>query len=321
MCEMDEPVMTPCRHCLCRACLQGWGKKTCPSCRAPFEWHQIAAAKWIKKPEELAAEAAAEAELARLNGDVAGEAVAGDSAAAGGDGGPAPEGAPLPQAAHVPGERVLDLSIFNKPGYEFFGQKIVRLIDELAEMKRGNARAKALVFTQFMPTTINVKKALTHVGIPFASLEGSMTLRQRESALKRFLGNPDIEVFILNMRAGGVGLTLTAASHVFMMDPCLNPAISKQAEDRVHRLGQKNPVFIKHMIATDTIEGTIYKIAQEKLNGGVLAMAAAAGAGAAARAPSAAGVEAMALESNELERLFANVEPEAAVAAAPVAAM
>jgi SNF2 family DNA or RNA helicase len=114
------------------------------------------------------------------------------------------------------------------------------------------------------------------------------------------------------MRAGGVGLTLTAASHVFMMDACLNPAIAKQAEDRVHRLGQKNNVFIKHMIASDTIEGTIYKIAQEKLNGGVLAAAAAAGAGAA-RAPSAAGAEAMALESNELERLFADIEPAAAM--------
>jgi SNF2 family DNA or RNA helicase len=113
---------------------------------------------------------------------------------------------------------------------------------------------------------------------------------------------------VLSMRAGGVGLTLTAASHVFMMDPCLNPAMAKQAEDRVHRLGQKNPVFIKHMIARGTIEGTIYTLCQEKLSGGVQALAAPVGP--AARAPSAAGNEAMALESNELERLFADMPPE-----------
>jgi len=289
----------------CSDCLTGWGKKTCPTCRAPFEWHQITQATFAKKPEEIAAEEAARAELeaAEL---AAGGGVAPEVAVVGG---PAPAGAPLPEAAArvvAVGDRVLDLSIFNKPGQEFFGQKLVRLVEELAEMKRANPKAKALVFTQFVPTFVNVKKALAHLGIPFASLEGSMTLRQRENALKLFLGNDKIEVFVLSMRAGGVGLTLTAASHVFMMDPCLNPAMAKQAEDRVHRLGQKNQVFIKHMIASGTIEGTIHKICQEKLSGGVQA-------GAAPVAPQVAGIEAVALESNELERLFADIEPDADV--------
>jgi SNF2 family DNA or RNA helicase len=69
---------------------------------------------------------------------------------------------------------------------------------------------------------------------------------------------------LLSLKAGGVGLTLTAADHVFLMDPWWNPAVEEQAADRAHRIGQKDPVFVHRIIAQDTIEERILELQERK---------------------------------------------------------
>lgn len=69
-------------------------------------------------------------------------------------------------------------------------------------------------------------------------LDGSMSLEQRNRTIQQFSADPDVVVFLMSLKAGGVALNLTAASHVMLMDPWWNPAVEAQAQDRIHRLGQ-----------------------------------------------------------------------------------
>ena len=73
-----------------------------------------------------------------------------------------------------------------------------------------------------------------------------------------------ILVFLVSLKAGGVGLNLTAADHVFLFDPCWNPAVEEQAFDRAHRIGQERPVFVYRLVAADTVEERILDLQREK---------------------------------------------------------
>jgi SNF2 family DNA or RNA helicase len=77
---------------------------------------------------------------------------------------------------------------------------------------------------------------------------------RRKAALHSFAEDPAVTVFLISLQAGGVGLNLTAANHVILMDPWWNPAVEEQATDRVHRLGQKRAVTVARMVAGHTIE-------------------------------------------------------------------
>ena len=79
---------------------------------------------------------------------------------------------------------------------------------------------------------------LLQVGIKCVKLDGSMSLEARDVTIKAFTNDPDVVVFLMSLKAGGVALNLTAASHVMLMDPWWNPAVEQQAQDRIHRLGQ-----------------------------------------------------------------------------------
>merc|ERR1712218_350811 len=92
-----------------------------------------------------------------------------------------------------------------------------------------------------------------------------MNMPQRAKALREFQNDPPTTIFILSVRCGAVGLTLTAASHVFMMEPCINPALYQQAINQVYRLGQKNEVFIKTLVMKGTIEEQILEVNKKKM--------------------------------------------------------
>lgn len=93
-----------------------------------------------------------------------------------------------------------------------------------------------------------------------------MTMPQRKTALHRFISQEDCTVLILSLRAGAVGLTLTAAQHVFMLEPSTNPALTQQAINRVHRVGQTKEVFIHHLVMQDSIEEKVLQATQDKLD-------------------------------------------------------
>lgn len=109
-----------------------------------------------------------------------------------------------------------------------------------------------------------VEIPLHHAGIRFVRLDGSMPQAHRENAIRTFRTDPNTNVFLVSMKAGGLGLNLTTASHVFLLDPWWNPATEDQAIDRVHRLGQVRPVVVTRFVVKDTIEERILELQQKK---------------------------------------------------------
>ena len=132
------------------------------------------------------------------------------------------------------------------------------LVDDLI-----NAGHKALVFSQFTKHLGLIRQLLDKRGITYQYLDGSTPIKQRALAIDNFQrGQSDL--FLISLKAGGVGLNLTAADYVIHMDPWWNPAVEDQASDRAHRIGQKRPVTIYRIIAEDTIEEKIVKMHHNK---------------------------------------------------------
>jgi SNF2 family DNA or RNA helicase len=121
---------------------------------------------------------------------------------------------------------------------------------------------KVLVFSQFVKQLKIVEEMLNNLSIKYAYLDGSTKDRQAE--VKSFQEDSNIQVFLISLKAGGVGLNLTAADYVFMLDPWWNPAIEAQAIDRAHRIGQDKTVMIYKFISKDTIEEKILLLQQSK---------------------------------------------------------
>ena len=128
---------------------------------------------------------------------------------------------------------------------------------ELSETGR-----KALVFSQFTSLLGIVRSRLDADGVGYEYLDGRT--RDRAERVERFQTDPDCKLFLVSLKAGGVGLNLTAAEYVFLLDPWWNPAVEAQAVDRVHRIGQTKPVFAYRLIARDTVEEKVLALQQSK---------------------------------------------------------
>merc|ERR1712129_312538 len=102
------------------------------------------------------------------------------------------------------------------------------------------------------------------MGFEYRTLTGSMTMSKRKEQLDEFANYPNVDVFVLTVRSGAVGISLTSANHVFMLEPQFNPALYLQAINRVYRLGQKKKVRIHTMIMRDSIEQRIWNINKDK---------------------------------------------------------
>lgn len=126
---------------------------------------------------------------------------------------------------------------------------------------RGN---KVLVFSQFVSHLKLFKEKLNALEIPFAYIDGSISSDERASEVKRFQEDEHCQVFLISLKAGGVGLNLTAADYVFLSDPWWNPAVERQAMDRAHRIGRSKPVFVYKFISQDTVEEKIIKLQERK---------------------------------------------------------
>lgn len=121
---------------------------------------------------------------------------------------------------------------------------------------------KALVFSQFTSFLSIVRERLDQEQITYAYLDGST--RNRKQVVESFEKDPDVQVFLISIKAGGHGLNLTSADYVFLLDPWWNPAVEAQAVDRAHRLGQTRPVFAYRLIAKNTVEQHILELQEEK---------------------------------------------------------
>jgi SNF2 family DNA or RNA helicase len=122
---------------------------------------------------------------------------------------------------------------------------------------------KVLVFSQFVRHLAIVKEYLEKEGIPYAYLDGAT--KDRQAQVEKFQEQEEIKVFLISLKAGGVGLNLTKAEYVFLLDPWWNPAVEAQAIDRAHRIGQQNKVIIYKFISRGSVEEKIMALQSRKL--------------------------------------------------------
>jgi SNF2 family DNA or RNA helicase len=138
-------------------------------------------------------------------------------------------------------------------------------LEELArEIAENIGEHKALVFSQFLGMLALIKAKLKELHIPFEYFDGSSSSTERQRAIENFQANDDCRVFLISLKAGGVGLNLTAADYVYIVDPWWNPAVEQQAIDRTHRIGQTKNIFAYRMICIDTIEDKILQLQERK---------------------------------------------------------
>ncbi len=121
---------------------------------------------------------------------------------------------------------------------------------------------KALVFSQFTSLLAIVRDRLDESGVPYEYLDGRT--HDRAARVRRFEEDDECRLFLVSLKAGGLGLNLTAADYVFLLDPWWNPAAEAQAIDRTHRIGQTRPVFAYRLIARDTVEEKVLALQETK---------------------------------------------------------
>ena len=133
---------------------------------------------------------------------------------------------------------------------------------EILEELREN-RHKALVFSQFVGHLDLIRDYVEKAGVAYQYLDGSTPARERKKRVDAFQSG-ESDLFLIRLKAGGVGLNLTAADYVIHMDPWWNPAVEDQASDRAHRIGQQRPVTIYRLVTKGTIEEKIVGLHQQK---------------------------------------------------------
>jgi non-specific serine/threonine protein kinase len=139
--------------------------------------------------------------------------------------------------------------------------KIEELVREVTE-NAGNH--KLLVFSQFTEMLQLIKTEFEKAGISYCYLDGSTALNKRKEEVTRFQEDESIKAFLISLKAGGVGLNLTVADYVYLVDPWWNPAAEQQAIDRAHRIGQTRKVFAYKMICKDSVEEKILQLQERK---------------------------------------------------------
>jgi superfamily II DNA or RNA helicase len=148
-----------------------------------------------------------------------------------------------------------------RPGESWDGcAKFELLVPRLVELAEEGH--KTLVFSQFTSYLALLRAKLDALRLPYAYLDGATA--DRKGRVERFERDPECAAFLISLKAGGLGLNLTAAEYVFLLDPWWNPAVEAQAIDRTHRIGQTRPVFAYRLIAEDTVEERILALQAKK---------------------------------------------------------
>ncbi len=138
-------------------------------------------------------------------------------------------------------------------------------LDELSrEITENVGDHKVLVFSQFLGMLALIRKKLEEDDINYVYFDGSSSSREREEAIQEFQNNHECRVFLISLKAGGIGLNLTAADYVYIVDPWWNPAVEQQAIDRTHRIGQTKNIFAYRLICKDTLEEKMLQLQEHK---------------------------------------------------------
>lgn len=141
------------------------------------------------------------------------------------------------------------------------GGKLAMLVRLVADLRAEGHRA--LIFSQFLEVLDLAKEALSREGVVCRRLDGSLNAAERAAEVEAFQGGSG-DVFLLSLRAGGVGMNLTGADYVIHLDPWWNPAVEDQATDRAHRIGQMRPVTVVRIVTEGTIEEKVLALHADK---------------------------------------------------------
>jgi len=159
----------------------------------------------------------------------------------------------LRQAACHPG-------LIDKRKHAESSAKIETLLAQLDQVLEENH--KVLVFSQFTSLLAILRSRLDAAGTSYVYLDGRT--RDRQARVEQFQEDPETKLFLISLKAGGLGLNLHAAEYVYLLDPWWNPAVEAQAIDRAHRIGQTRRVFAYRLIARDTVEEKVLALQQSK---------------------------------------------------------
>lgn len=140
----------------------------------------------------------------------------------------------------------------------------VKLEELSREITENTGNHKVLIFSQFLGMLGLIREELDKQKVPYVYFDGSTTATERERAIQKFQNDEDCRVFLISLKAGGIGLNLTAADYVYIVDPWWNPAVEQQAIDRTHRIGQTKNIFAYRLICKDTIEEKMLTLQERK---------------------------------------------------------
>lgn len=149
-------------------------------------------------------------------------------------------------------------------GEESYGDESVKIKELIRHIQEKTGNHKLLIFSQFVKMLQLIKKELEKLEIDYSYLDGQTTQKNRKKAVDNFQDNKNIRVFLISLKAGGVGINLTAADYVYIVDPWWNPAVENQAIDRCYRIGQDKKVIAYRMICKETIEEKIMNYKNKK---------------------------------------------------------
>lgn len=147
--------------------------------------------------------------------------------------------------------------------------KLRIVLAELAKVRDEDEHAKTLIFSQYSHSLQWLAAELVKHEYQHATITGSMSLQQRAAALKAFQTAKPTTIFLLNLRVAAVGLNLTAASHVILLEPCMNPALEEQAIGRVYRMGQTRETLVKRLVIVDSVESRLREVVAGKVAAGL----------------------------------------------------
>ncbi|KAL8515725.1 hypothetical protein ACS0TY_014417 [Phlomoides rotata] len=166
-----------------------------------------------------------------------------------------------PELITCPSENRFQLDV-NKNWTE--SSKITKLLDCLEGIRNSGSGEKSIVFSQWTSFLDLLEIPLRKRNFEFLRFDGKLAQKQRGQVLHEFAGSKRKTVLLMSLKTGGVGLNLTAASNVFLMDPWWNPAVEEQAIMRIHRIGQKRTVRVRRFIVKDTVEERLQQVQAKK---------------------------------------------------------
>ncbi|KAG1460998.1 hypothetical protein G6F56_005821 [Rhizopus delemar] len=226
----DAQIMALCGHILCKECFDNYwnalngNMKRCPQCRGPIDRQKLVDIESFLRAH--APELIEEEEEEN----------------------PPPEESDVVELAKMLSSAKID--------------KMMEILDNTA--RESNNEDKTIVFSQFTSMLTLLENPLQRKGIAYLRYDGSMDVRHRAQAVNKFYSDPNIKVLLVSTKCGSLGLNLTCANRVILLDVWWNPAVENQAIDRVHRIGQKKTVEVHRIFIANTVEDRILELQKKK---------------------------------------------------------